>query len=66
MGPDHRHAWVAGQKIVPGLEVHNLLEVGLRGIVGVEKSSIMWAQHVLPPAVLGLCQGNLFLGNEAS
>ena len=66
MRPDHSHAGVAGQKIVPGLEVHNLLEVGLGGIVGVEKSPIVRAQHVLPPAVLGLGQGNLFLGNEAS
>ena len=66
MSPDHSHAGVAGQKIVPGLEVHNLLEVDLRGIVGVEESPIVRTQHVLPPAVLGLGQGKLFLRNEAS
>ena len=66
MGPDHCHARVAGQQIVPGLEVHDLLEVGLGGIVGVEKSSIVRTQHVLPPAVLGLGQSNLLLRNEAS
>ena len=66
MRPDHCHAGVAGQEIIPGLEVHDLLEVGLGGIVGVEKSSIVRPQHVLPPAVLGLGQGNLLLGHEAS
>ena len=66
MSPDDCHARIAGQKIIPGLEVHDLLEVGLGGIVGVEKSSIMWPQHVLPPAVLGLGQGNLLLRHEAS
>ena len=66
MGPDHCHPGVAGQEIIPGLEVHDLLEVGLGGIVCVEKSSIVRPQHILPPSVLGLGQGNLLLRHEAS
>ena len=65
-GPRPLSSRVPGEQIIPGLEVHDLLEVGLGGIVGVEKSSIVWPQHVLPPAVLGLGQGNLLLGHEAS
>ena len=66
MGPDHCHPGVPGEQIIPGLEVHDLLEVGLWGIVGIEKSSIVRPQHILPPSVLGLGQGNLLLGHEAS
>ena len=66
MCPDDCHAGVASQEIIPGLEVHDLLEVSLGGIVGIEKSSIVRPQHILPPAVLGLGQGNLLLRHEAS
>ena len=57
MGPDYSHAWVAGQEIIPCLEVHDLLEVGLGAVVRSEEAAIVRPQHVLPPAVLGLGQG---------
>ena len=64
MCPDHSHAWVAGQQVVPGLEVHDLLEVGLGAVVGGEEAPVVRPQHVLPPAVLGLGQGELLLGHK--
>ena len=52
MSPDHCHAGVAGQQIVPGLEVHDLLEVGPGLVAGVEEASVVGAEHLLPPPVL--------------
>ena len=66
MGPHHDHARVACQEVIPGLEVLDLLEVGLGGVVGIKEASVVRPEHVLPPAMLGLGQGQLLLGHETS
>ena len=50
--PDDGHVGVAGEEVVPGLEVHDLLEVGPGLVAGVEEASVVGAEHLLPPPVL--------------
>ena len=50
--PDDSHVAVASQEVVPGLEVHDLLEVGPGLVAGVEEASVVGAEHLLPPPVL--------------
>ena len=50
--PDDCHVGVASKEIVPGLEVHDLLEVGPGLVAGVEEASVVGAEHLLPPPVL--------------
>ena len=64
--PDHRHARVPGQEVVPSFEVHDLLEVVLRLVAGVKEAAVVRAQHVLPPPVLRLRQDQLLRRHEAA